>query len=129
MNHHCYGTEFDRWGKHWAWCCMDGTIYETKPFPECCGHCGRQWRMIRGDKEELDRIKDSIERQVDFPYYKVRTAELEAAMKDLRVAAQEALIGLNQLAQRDAKRDGTTFDMTDYTFAKRLRAVLKSSDL
>jgi|ERR1700687_81551 len=128
MGHHqCFGTEFDRWGRHWAWCCEDGVIYETTPFPKVCGHCKRQWRLVPGTPEELIRIKDYIDRQVDFPYYKVRTAELEAAMKDLREAGQWALNGLNQLAQEEAVRSGSTFELCDYTFAKRLRAVLKSS--
>lgn len=123
-NHQCFGTEFDRWGKHWLWCCMDGTIVESEPCPRNCPRCGRQYRLVPGTPEELCRIKDYIDKQVDFPYYKARVAELEASLKALTEAGQWALNGLNQLAQEEAARRNSTFELCDYTFSKALRDAL-----
>jgi hypothetical protein len=75
----------------------------------------------------MHRIRADVEQFVDFPHYKARAAraeELEAELKKLRAAGDWALRGLEGLARDEATREGTTFEMCDYTFAKGLRAAL-----
>ncbi len=125
MNHQCWGTSFERWGKQWLWCAMDGQITESPKGPfAICPKCGRQWYPVPATAAEIKRIMPDIEQFIDFPYYKTRAAELEMREKSLREAAEWALRGLEKLAKEEAERKGTTFEMCDYSFAKGLRAAL-----
>jgi hypothetical protein len=97
MNERCVGTAFQRWGKVWAWCCRDGKIYELKEQSQkFCFACERFWDPVPFDKQELKRIQLNIDEQVDFPYYKTRTAFLEKvfADRDQAVLKKIALVAL-----------------------------------
>lgn len=86
----CWGVEFDRHGKHWAWCCYDGFVFEITPAPKTCTRCGRPWTPVPATEEEMKRIHPHVEQFVDFPYYKVRAAELEAENVILKARLAEA---------------------------------------
>jgi len=71
MSNKCVGTSFARWGKKWAWCCRDGTLYElTDPHQQFCLKCERFWDPVPSTPGEMKRIFGYIEYQVDLPFYR-----------------------------------------------------------
>lgn len=67
MNRDCFGDEFERHGKRWQRCFMDGTIYEAKNRTKVCPHCNRPWEGSQMDGDTFKEIKEDIEHQVDVP--------------------------------------------------------------
>lgn len=124
MNADCFGVEFERMGKRWAWCCLDGHIHEISTSLPKCGICGRRWRPVAPTAAELERIKPDIEQFIEFPFYRKRAQDLEAQLRALTEAAQWAVRGMRMLAEKEAEQRGTSPDETEYTFLKALRRAL-----
>ena len=124
MNHDCHGVEFDRWGKHWLICFYDSKVMESPAAPAKCPNCERPWSPVPYSPSEVELLEEEVGLKIDLPYYKTRTAELEAALKNLTDAGEWALRGLEHLSKDEAARKDSTPELCDYTFAKALRAAL-----
>lgn len=83
MNHDCHGDIFMRFGKRWARCFMDSTLFEPKEGMEFCPNCKRPWLGSEGAKDWNPDNSSAVLRQIDLPHYQFLAEEREKKIKKL----------------------------------------------
>lgn len=84
MNHDCHGDFFERWGKRWGRCLLDGSFFDWEDGIEFCPRCKRPWRGVSVDEKDPERQNSYVPDedtdvllQIDLPHFK-RVAEERA---------------------------------------------------
>lgn len=98
MNRYCNGNEFERHGKRWGKCFLDGTIFEIPGArPRRCPNCERAWRPSVHDPNYFNPDKSPhVALQADLPHYQRRCEELY----NENFALRDGLRGWQDVASR-----------------------------
>jgi len=83
MNHHCHGDLFTRWGKKWARCFYDSTMFEFQEGLEFCPHCKRPWEGIENAHDFKPDLSSEVLIQIDLPHFKFLAEERKKKIESL----------------------------------------------